>query len=454
MRILPAVGRILKFFGLSPVYSSLSGFYGAIREANTGDWQRGIISESKENLLRNSAVYACITGISSDIAKMRIKLSRNDNGIWTEITENEPRLKLLRNPNHYQNRIQFIETWMISKLLFGNAYIAIERDNRNVVNALYCLHPLRVSPMVTPDGSVYYSVGQDPLSHLTESTAVVPASEIIHDRSACLFHPLIGVPPLWACALSGGLGNKIQEHSIRFFMNRAVPGGMLTAPGTINETTAKRLKEEFEKNYSGENMGRLLVLGDNLKYELIQMTAQHAQLAEQLKLSVEDIARAFHYPLFKLGGPVPTLQGSLGALITTYYTDCLQIHIEQMELCLDNGLQLAPDRGTEFDLDNLLRMDTESLFKSNSEAIGGGWMKPNEARFRANYAPVIGGNSPMLQQQNYSLEALAKRDAKPDPFEKPQQGFANLEPQKTKMFGKEDFKAIMSTRLRKLTKVA
>jgi hypothetical protein len=30
--------------------------------------------------------------------------------------------------------------------------------------------------------------------------------------------------------------------------------------------------------------------------------------------------------------------------------------------------------------------------------------------------PVDGGDSPMIQQQNFSLAALAKRDAKDDPF--------------------------------------
>ena len=43
-------------------------------------------------------------------------------------------------------------------------------------------------------------------------------------------------------------------------------------------------------------------------------------------------------------------------------------------------------------------------------------MARNEARFRANYSDVKGGESPMVQQQNYSLAALAKRDAQEDPF--------------------------------------
>jgi phage portal protein BeeE len=43
-------------------------------------------------------------------------------------------------------------------------------------------------------------------------------------------------------------------------------------------------------------------------------------------------------------------------------------------------------------------------------------LAPNEARRRLNLKPVTGGDTPYLQQQNYSLEALSKRDSKDDPF--------------------------------------
>jgi phage portal protein BeeE len=45
-----------------------------------------------------------------------------------------------------------------------------------------------------------------------------------------------------------------------------------------------------------------------------------------------------------------------------------------------------------------------------------GVISPNEARFKENYPPVPGGESPMVQEQNYSLAALAKRDALDNPF--------------------------------------
>lgn len=422
MRVLSAVARAAKAFGMT--FSAAPRWPWLAGEPFTGAWQKNITLDSDPALLRNSAVYACVTGIATDVAKCRIKLDRNDSGIWREVTSGQPWLPVLRKPNHYQNRIKFIEQWMLSKLLQGNAFVLKQRDGRSVVNALYVLDPRRVTPLVAQDGGVYYQVAQDPLSQVAETGVVVPASEIIHDMMPALWHPLVGVPPLYACAMSATVGNRIENHSGKFFENLSLPGGILTAPGHIDDETANRLKSDFEKKYGGQNLGRLFVAGDGLEFKPMQMTAEASQLAEQFKMSVEDIARAFHYPIFKLGGPIPPYAGNVEAMIVSYYTDCLQSLIESLELSLDEGLSLPADLGTELDLDNLMRMDTAALYESNNKAVGGGWMAPDEARYRANYSPVAGGSTPYLQQQNYSLAALAKRDARPDPFAKEPSGRA------------------------------
>jgi HK97 family phage portal protein len=414
MRLLP--NWIRKYLNLSRVSSSFSWPW-VIREATTGAWQTNVTTDTKETLVSFSTIYSCVTGIASDIAKMRIKLDRDEDGIWTEIKAGSPWLPVLRKPNHYQQRIQFLEYWIVAKLLNGNAYILKQRDNRGIVTGLYVLDPMRVTVLVAEDGGVYYSLQRDFLSQQTEENPTVPASEIIHDRMCCLWHPLIGVSPLYACALAGTMGNKIMNASAGFFGNRAMPGGILTAPGAISNDTAARLKASFETNFTGANSGRLAVLGDGLKFEMIQMTAQQAQLAEQLKWTTSDIARAFHYPEFRLGAPLPPYAGNVEALMTDYYSSCLQILIESLELCLDEGLELPRDMGTELDLDGLMRMDTLGLYEANSKAVGGGWLAPDEARYKANYKPVPGGRSPYLQQQNFSLEALSKRDALADPFD-------------------------------------
>lgn len=397
---------------------------GLVRESFLGAWQENVVVDrSPTTLLAFSAVYACVTGIASDIAKMRIKLNRNVNGIWEEIDSAHgndaliPMLKLLRKPNRFQNRIQFITCWILSKLLYGNAYILKERDSKDVVTALYCLNPPLIYPLIAPDGSVYYALSQDWLSSIDDGRTV-PASEIIHDRMPELWHPLIGVSPLYACAMSVTMGNKIQSNSTAHAGNASRPGGIVTVPGEISEEIAARLKSAWESNFGGTNSGRVAILGDGMKFDAVHETAEQSQLVDQLKWTVSDVARTFHYPEFKLGGDLPRYAGSVDALITSYYTDCLQTLVESLELCLDEGLEIPVGIGTEFDTDSLMRMDTAALYESNNKGVAGGWLAPNEARRRANYAPVSGGESPMIQQQNYSLAALAKRDAQADPFAK------------------------------------
>jgi len=107
---------------------------------------------------------------------------------------------------------------------------------------------------------------------------------------------------------------------------------------------------------------------------------------------------------------------NIQALNVEYYSQALQRLIEDAEVCLDEGLGLSESVGTEFDLDGLLRMDSVTQISVLKEAVGAGVMSPNEARAKVDLPPTAGGETPYLQEQNYSLAALAKRDALADPF--------------------------------------
>lgn len=399
---------------VSPVDLSPTVWTPLIHEAGSGYWQRGI-KVDRESAISFSALYACVTLISSDISKLGLKLiARDSNDIWKE-TSNPAFSPVLRKPNRYQTRNKFIESWILSKLIYGNAYILKVRDNRNVVIALYVLDPRRVNVLVAPGAAVFYQVQADNLSTIDEAVTI-PASEIIHDVMNPMYHPLVGYSPISACGLAATQGIEIQKMSARFFQNGARPGGILSAPGTIQQTTAERLKNEWETKFGGENVGKVAVLGDGLKYESLTVNPVDAQLIEQLKYSAEMVCTAFHVPPYKVGvGPTPTYQNA-AVLNQIYYSDCLQKLIEDLESALDDGLSLPADIGVEFNLDDLLRMDAQTQMLVLKEGVSAGVMAPNEARRRVGLGPVTGGDGPYLQQQNYSLEALAKRDAQDDPF--------------------------------------
>lgn len=389
------------------------GWYPLIREPYTGAWQRND-ELSASSLLAHHAVYACISLIASDIAKMRLRLVRqDDSGIWVE-TQNPAYSPVLRRPNDYQNRIKFIEWWITSKLIHGNTYALKRRDLRGVVTHLYVLDPTRVRVLISPDGSVFYQLAADPLNDLAGPVSV-PAREIIHDINSALYHPLSGVSPIAACGLAATQGLRIQENSTKFFANGSQPGGVLTAPGAISDPTAARLKQYWETNFTGDNVGKVAVLGDGLKYEPMTISAHDSQLIEQLKWTSETVCSAFHVPSYMIGVGASPSYNNIQALNQQYYSQCLQIHIESLELALDEGLEMAQNIGTEFDLDDLLRMDSATMMDFIAKAVGSGVMKPNEGRKKINAAPVTGGDTPYLQQQNYSLAALARRDENPAP---------------------------------------
>ncbi|OYY35670.1 MAG: phage portal protein [Rhodospirillales bacterium 24-66-33] len=400
--------------------SSNGGWFPIIREAKTGYWQRNI-EVNATTAASYYANFACVTLIARDIAKLSVRLiQKTPDEIWIE-TVNPAFSPVLRKPNHYQTRNQFWESWFLSKLGKGNTYALKDRDNRGVVVGLYVLDPTRVQPLIAQDGSVFYQLSTDELNGLPEQVTV-PATEIIHDRFNCLGHPLVGVAPIHAAALAATQGINIQQQSVRLFRNNANPSGILTAPGNISDEDVERLKTEWEKKFSGENYGRVAVLGSALKFEAMSVTARDSQLVEQLKWSSEQVAAVYHVPAFMIGAGAEPNTGNAQERTLRYYTQALQSLIEEAESCLDDGLGLGdkPDLGVEFDTDNLLRMDTAMLMDVLEK--GRNYLKPNEGRRRLGLPKVAGGDAVYRQQQDFSLEALAKRDAQEDPFatEKPQ----------------------------------
>lgn len=382
-----------------------------ILESYSGAWQQNV-EINPDTVDAYWANFACVTLICSDIAKMPLAVMNYDaaNDIWVK-SKKRP---VLRKPNNFQTTIEFVFSWIVSQLRYGNTYVLKQRDDKDFVKAMFVLDPRKVTPLVTRLGDVYYQLNTDELAGLNNAEPlIVPASEIIHDRMYTLHHPLVGVSPVYACGMQAMQGAAIIGTSAGFFTNRGLPAGVLTAPGHIPDDTAQRLKQYFEDNFTGQNAGKIAVLGDNLKFETLAATATDSQLIEQLKMTGEMIAACYHVPGYKIGvGQMPSVSNT-AALNQQYYDQCLQFLVEKMEARLDDGLELKDgEEECWFDTTALMRMDPSTMSTVMGQKVKDGIYSPNEARRADNLPPVKGGDQPFLQQQNYSLGDLAERSSR------------------------------------------
>ncbi|MEY7815896.1 phage portal protein [Enterobacter cloacae] len=397
----------------SSVWTPLFSF---VREPFGGAWQRNM-EVRNETVLSYYAVFSCITLIASDISKMSPAIqSKDSNGIWKDVSDASFDT-LIAKPNQFQNTIQFFETWMNSKLSRGNTYVMKVKNNAGKITELRILDPDKVIPLVADDGSVFYQISPDQISGLP-TQVTVPAREIIHDRFNCLFHPLIGISPIYACGLAAMQGKHIQESSAFFFKNGGKPSGVITIPGAVDAEKAKEIKAAWDAGYTGENAGKTGLLSGGAEYKAITMSAVDAQTVEQQKLSAEMVCSAFHVPAYKAGvGEIPS-SDNVEALEQQYYSQCLQVLIESIEALLKETFDLGQNKRVELDIGALLRMDSERRMKALGEGVKNTILTPNEARKSENLPPVEGGDALYLQQQNFSLPALARRDASDNPFGK------------------------------------
>lgn len=387
-----------------------------VAEPYSGAWQENK-EITREDMTAFYAVFACVSLISKDIGKMPVLLKKKQQGVLVDALTPKELQRVLQKPNNYQNWQQFNEQWTQSLLLRGNTYVFKMRDVFGELYRLVVLNPDLVTVLVDDQGNVFYQLTNDRLTQA--DNVIIPASEIIHDRINALYHPLVGLTPIMACSLASEQGISILRNSKNFFANGSKPGGVIEVPGPLDATKAQEVKTKWDANYSGANVGKTGLLSDGAKYVNISMSAIDSQLIEQLGMSARIVCTAFNVPPFKIG--VTDVQGAtkVSDLNEIYYSDCLQSYIEARENLLDEGLDL-PSYGVEafLDLDVLIRMDSSSKIAYFKDGISAGIFAPNEARQKLGYLPVKGGESPYLQQQNYNLEALAKRDAKDDPFTK------------------------------------
>lgn len=390
--------------------------HGYVHEPFSGAWQMNKECWGPFGLF--SAVYACIMTISGDVGKLPPKIrKRLPDGSKVDY-DNHPAARVLWYPNRYQTRVDFWGQFMACALYTGNAYVLLVRDDRNVISELHLLDPRRVRVLMGEDGSVFYQIDNAPLADVY-GTNTFPARMIMHHRLLALTHPLVGLSPLYAAGVSAMTGQTIQQNSHAFFSNMSRASGVLTAPGKLSPETLSRLKTDWDQNFKGQQMGRTAVLDQGMKWEPLTISAADAQLLEQLKWTVQDVASCYRVPLYKITDASKLSFKNAEQQARDYLAQTLQYHLESIEARIDATFDLADSIYCEFDLSQLLRTEIDTRMSAYQTGIQSGVLTINEARRMEELPPVEGGDQPLVQSQYVPLSQAGKSPALPAPANDP-----------------------------------
>jgi HK97 family phage portal protein len=394
---------------LQPVMSGFSALTRAVQDWVTSAWQTDTTNPDEGQLrsaLTVAVVYDCVRRISTDIAKLSPGVRRlTDTGVWLR-DKHQAFSRLIYRPNHFQTWFQFMVCWVCSRLLAGNAYIIkLYKSSTNTIDELIVLDPTKVTVLVATDsGKVFYQVGGEPLARVEEDM-IISSDDLIHDRYLPLGHPLVGTSPLERALVPARARQGIITNAADLNEHASVPPGILYAAEGMDEEKLNALADKWRRIPKG----RIAVLDQSFKFEALSAKYVDSQSQELAEMSATDICVAFGMPPWKVGlGTRPP--GQPEALQVVYLQDCIQWQVEEIEQCLDHGLQIPADVYVELDTNCLLKMDSKTKAEVAAILVKG-VAKPDEMRAWFDWEPVPGGNAVYMQQQNFSLDALAKRDA-------------------------------------------
>ena len=367
-----------------------------------------------------ATVEACVSAYAQTVAQLpglhfRV---RPDGG--RDLRPDSALSSVLRAPNGYQTRSDFMLNLVRALQFHGNAYALASRDDRSEIAELHLLDPRGVTPMIYPeDGEIFYRIALSPILQAYGAPLIVPERDILHVKlHTSASDPLRGETPIRAAAAAIAANEAISGHQAVFYDNMSRPSGVLQTDQKLTAEQTRELRDRWEEMSRGLNSGRVPILSSGLTWRQMGLSADDAQMVQAFRMSVEDIARAFRVPLPLVNILEGATYTNTEHLMRFWLASGLGFLLEHIELAFDRLFGLAPGEYLEFDTDRLLRTDFAARMTALGEAVSKGVYAPNEARLKEDLPAVPGGDVPRVQQQMVPILPTSPAPEAPPP-EKP-----------------------------------
>lgn len=328
-----------------------------------------------------SAVYACVRVIAETISSLPLNLYER-NGNDRVLDANNPLYFMMHSePNQYMSKYVFMEAWIATLLLYGNAYALINRDGRG--------NPISLS-MIHPDNVSVESIDSWYGFRIKGIEGNIDSSDILHIPDLT-FDGIVGQSRISALKETIGLGLAAQRYGSQFFGSGAKISGVLSHPGKLGPDALQSLMQSWSQAYQGNGPFKTAILEENMQYKPISLPPDQAQFIQTQKLNVLDISRAFRVPPHKISDLERSTFSNIEHQSIEFVTDCIRPLCTKLEQEFNRKLLFENDKGRkyfEFNLNGLLRGDAKTRAEYYNKLFQIGAMSQNEIRSKENLNSV------------------------------------------------------------------
>ncbi len=333
-------------------------------------------------------VYACVTLIMQNVAKIPIYAFRFKDDKKEYLTPEDKFYRILQRPNSISTTQDFIEQIIGYLLTRGIVYLWVqERSN------IWVLPDNYVEPdsyLVYPPNKWYIRQGTEKIEEEREN--VIPI------KLWSSGNPYKGVSPVYSALNTINLDKNVIELAIRYVENAAFPGGLLVLKGLYSEEAKKVLLASLKSEYAGvEKAGKIMVLEGEVEFIPLSQSLEITKLIDQRKMHIEEICRVFGVPPALVSNLEYANYSNMREQTKVFWTQTIIPKVKKLENIFNTFLCPLFERnlGVEFDLLAVAEYQEIEREKWTTlmDCVKTWVLTINEAREMMGYPPVPWGDS-------------------------------------------------------------
>lgn len=356
--------------------------------------------------LESAAVIACVKLLSESVASMPLRLYREVSETHRIETRRHNVARLLSiAPNPEQTPVVLLGVVMVQALLWGNAFVEIQRDALGYPLALWPRASWETHMRRDDDGQLVFVTTDSP-SHVKRE---IPAEDMIHVVGMTI-DGLIGHHAVHAARQAIGLALAQDRFSGHYYANSSIPALALTCDKILKPEQKSQMRQAWEQLQTADSQHRVAILDQGQDIKVLSSTAADSQLVETRKLSREDVALIYRCPLTLLGIPDKAPRATAEQQSQDFLKFTLNPWLQRIEQAFAAKLLPTSAYSIRFETRELLRGDLVSRYTAYNTGRMAGFLSVNECRSYENLPPIPGGDT-YLQPANYNAVAKVQDSA-------------------------------------------